>query len=175
MNAPLPGRELREILGGRAFLRLYGPDTFVFVSDAPRRVTAEELAQIRHSMREKGFDTQESESGLLLIDLQSSRWDGLLNAFPRAGKLPLPKDDRLAQLFALHRLLRLHPSAFQNQPMEPVRAVMKQFGRKDGLPALAPRLLEQCAQRLRRNEPLPSALADVLAYWLLEQQEEARS
>ena len=175
MNAPLPGRELREILGGRAFLRLYGPDTFLYVSDAPRRVPAGDLERIRLTMREKGFDTQINPSGLLLIDLQPSRWERLLRAFPRAGALPLPGDDRLAQLYALTRLLRLHPAAFQNQPMEPIRAVMKQFGRKGGLPALAARLMEQCAQRLRRSEPLPSALADVLAFWLMEQQEEARS
>ena len=175
MNTPLPARELQDMLGGRAFLRLYGPDTFVYVSDAPRRVTPDDLARIRVSMREKGFETQTGESGLLLIDLQPSRWERLLSAFPHAVTPPFPNDDRLLRPYALLRLLQLHPAAWEDQPMELIRAAVKHLGRKNGFAVLAPRLLEQCAQRLRRKEPLPSALADVLAYWISEQKEEPRS
>jgi hypothetical protein len=78
-------------------------------------------------------------------------------------------------VYAFMRLLKRHPSDFDWQPMDMIRAVFKRYHGKDGLPALAPGLLSRCAERLRRNAPLPSALADVLYSWLTEQTEEART
>ena len=175
MRDPLPAEELRNILGPNGFLRLYGQDRFLYVSDAPRRVPRETLARLQYTMRETGFAVETGPSDLLLIDLQPSRWERLLSSFPLAEAAPFPDDGRLLDVYALMRLLMRHPSAFELQPMDPVRAVLKRYSLRDGLPALAPRLIAQCAQRLRRKAPLPSALANVLFTWIAEQNEEART
>ncbi len=175
MRNPLPAEELRNILGSNGFLRLYGQDRFLYVSDAPRRAPRETLAQLQYTMRETGFTVETGPSGLLLIDLQPSRWERLLRSFPHAETAPFPGDGRLLDVYELMRLLRRHPSAFERQPMDPIRAVLKRYTRRDGLPALAPRLTAQCAEWLRQKAPLPSALADVLFTWISEQNEEART
>lgn len=175
MKNPLPAEELRNMLGSNGFLRLYGQDQFLYVSDAPRRVSRETLARLQYTMRETGFTAETGPSDLLLIDLQPSRWERLLRSFSHAEAALFPGDGRLLDVYALMRLLMRHPSAFELQPMDPVRAVMKRYTQRDGLPALAPLLIAQCAERLRRKAPLPTALADVLYSWILEQNEEART
>ena len=173
MTHPLPTGEVQAILGrDNGFLRLYGQDSFLYISDAPRRVASGRLHTMQKAMREQGFVTQITENNLLLIDLQPIRWRMLLAAFPRFGIEPFPQDDRLLAVYALARLLSRHPSPLEQQPMEPVRAVLKRYGQTDSLPAIAPRLIGLCAERLRRKQPLPSALADVLYTWLEEQKEE---
>jgi hypothetical protein len=175
MRDPLPAEELRNMLGRNGFLRLHGQDRFLFVSDAPRRVPREALAQLQHTMREAGFAVETDPSDLLLIDLRPSRWEELLGSFPHAEASAFPDDGRLLDVYALMRLLKRHPSALELQPMDMIRAVFKNYHGRDGLPSLAPKLLSRCAERLRRNAPLPSALADVLYSWLAEQKEEART
>ena len=173
MKRPLPTRELQAILGrNNGFLRLYGQDSFLYISDAPRKAASETLQILQNTMRERGFVSQISENNLLLIDLQPIRWRMLLSTFPCFGVEPFPRDDRLLAVYALARLLSRHPSPLEIQPLEPVRAVLKRYDQPNTLPALVPRLISQCAERLRRKQPLPSALADVLFTWLKEQKEE---
>ena len=174
MRNPLPVQELRDILGENGFLRLYGTDDAIFISDVPRRVNAEVLTHIRHMMQEQGFTVQITTGNLLLMDLSQARWEQLLSSFQNAKPIPFPDDDRLTDVYTLIRLLMRHPSALQEQPKELIRAALKRYPEKDGFPKLAPLLLEQCAIRLRHHAPLPSALADVMYTWLMEQQEEAR-
>ena len=174
MRDPLPAEELRAIIGQNGFLRLYGQDQFLYVSDAPRRVSPETMARMRYTMREAGFTDEIDPSYLLLIDLQPYRWKALLNSFPNAGAVGFPDDDRLLNVYALMRLLNRHPSDFDRQPMDMVRTVLKRYRGPDGLPALAPGLLSRCSERLRQNAPLPSVLANVLYAWLTEQNEEVR-
>ena len=174
MNNPLPVRELQELLGDSGFLRLYGPDQCLFVSDAPRRISGEVLAHLRERLTAQGFTAHINASGLLLIDLQPGRWERLLRSFPHSEALRIPSDDGLLPVYALARLLIRHPATLENQPMDMIRAALKQYAKKDGLPVLSPRQLKQCARKLRGREPLPSALADVLGSWLTEQNEEAR-
>ena len=175
MRDPLPAEELRTIIGQNGFLRLYGQDQFLYVSDAPRRVSPETMARMRDTMREAGFAVETDPSSLLLIDLQPCRWKALLSSFPNAGAAAFPDDDRLLDVYAFMRLLRRHPSDSDRQPMEMIRAVLKRYCGPDGLPALAPGLLSRCAEKRRQNAPLPSALANVLYSWLTEQKEEART
>ncbi len=173
MRHPLPTREVQAILGSNnGFLRLYGQDDFVYISDAPRRAASETIRDMQKTMREQGFVSHIDESNLLLIDLEPIRWRMLLEVFPRFGVEPFPQDDRWLEVYALARLLARHPSPIDRQPMEPVRAVLKRYDRKNSLPALMPQLISQCAERLRRKLPLPSVLADVLYTWLKEQKEE---
>ncbi|MFH1512255.1 MAG: hypothetical protein ABIG45_02755 [Bacillota bacterium] len=175
MRNPLPAQELRRILGKQGFLRLYGQDQTLYVSDAPRRVPKETLERIQHTMREHGFAAETDSANLLCIDLQPARWKELLYSFPHLGGVPFPDDERLHVVYALARLLSRHPAEFELQPMELIRAALKQYGRKDGLIALAPQMLARCAEKLRRGEPLPSGLSHVLDTWLSEWAEEART
>jgi len=144
----------------------------LYISDAPRRVASDTLIQFHKTMQEQGFSTQINPQNLLLIDLQPIRWRMLLGTFPHFGVEPFPQEDRLLDVYALARLLTRHPSPFEQQPLPFIRAVLKRYDRIDSLPALAPLLHSRCAERLRRNQPLPSALADVLYTWLEEQKEE---
>ena len=169
MSDPLPVQEIRDIIGDHGFLRLYGQDTFLFVSDLPRRVSAQELSAIRQSLRERGFETQVDSTNLLLIDLQPERWQILLNTFQGAKAVPFPRNDALHGVYALARLLGRHPAALAQQPMELLRAAFKRYNGKDGLPKLAPSLQARCAQLLRQGKPLPSALQNVLYVWLAKQ------
>ena len=169
MSNPLPVQEIRDIIGDHGFLRLYGQDAFLFVSDLPRRVSDIKLSGIRQSLRECGFETRVDTAGLLLIDLRLERWQALLNTFQSAAAVHFPPNDALHGVYALARLLERHPAAFEQQPMELVRAVFKRYGVKNGLPRLAPLLHARCALRLRQGKPLPSALKNVLYVWLAKQ------
>lgn len=174
MINPLPTLELKEILAGKGFLRLYGQDSTVFVSDIPRKASADELKSVVETMRERNFYPLINPAGLLLIDLQLERWEALLRSFQPAGTETFPVCDSQIDVYALARLLRLHPSPPERQPMEFVRAALKRFHDADGLAELARGMLKQCSRRLRRGEPLPSALADALDVWLEDQRREAR-
>jgi hypothetical protein len=168
MRDPLPVREIREILGDKGFLRLYGQDTFLFVSDLPRRVSPDALAAAGKSLRECGFIAQVDLHKLLLIDMQPARWKALLESFQAAEATPFPQDETLHRVYALARLLMRHPSDFARQPMDMIRAAMKQYASEEGLPKFAPQLHARCAEKLRRGDALPSALAKVLFAWLGE-------
>lgn len=172
MKSPLPTQEVQAILGKYGFVRLYGQEEFLYISDAPRRVASETILLIQKTMQEQGFTTAIGETNLLLIDLQPDRWETLFNAFPHTESFSMPEEERLLGVYALARLLARHPAPLNRQPMVPFRAVLKRYDAADGLPALAPRLQEQCAQWLRQSMPLPAALADVLFTWLQEQKEE---
>lgn len=169
MNNPLPTAEVRGIMGGKGFVRLHGQDAFLFVSDLPRREPAGGLAAILKALRERGYMAQLSPADLLCIDLQPERWRALLNTFEDARPVTFPQNETLHGVYALARLLSRHPSAFERQPMDMIRAVFKRCGARDGLAALAPQLHAGCARRLRCAQPLPSALAKVLYAWLANQ------
>jgi hypothetical protein len=125
------------------------------------------LAMIRQSMEARGFVTQLNPSGLLLIDLHPSRWEALLRAYETAGAAPFPSGGARTDVYELARLLALHPAPFSVQPLNPIRAAVKSIGGKGGRERAATALLKQCAERLRRKAPLPSALADILRAWLI--------
>jgi hypothetical protein len=166
MKNPLPTEEIRELLGDRGFLRLYGQDTHYFISDIPRRVAGDELAPVLQALIGGGFTGTPDPGGLLLIDMQPERWKALLKPFRAAGPAAFPQDETLHGVYALARLLWRHPAAFELQPMDMLRAALKRYAEKDGLKMLAPRLHARCAELLRQGKPLPSALAGVLTVWL---------
>lgn len=168
MRNPLPTEEIRELLKDRGFLRLYGQDTHLFVSDMPRRVSQDEFSFVRQALAEHGFTAATTPGGLLLIDLQPARWKAMLESFRPTGPVPFPQDETLHGIYALSRLLSRHPAALKRQPMDMLRAALKRYAEKDGLAQLAPRLHARCAELLREGKPLPSALTNVLYIWLTE-------
>lgn len=174
MTDPLPVREIREIIGDKAFVRLYGQDTFLYISDAPRRMGGEELHRIIKLLHEGGWITRVDSSGLLLIDLAPARWEALLGSFPVALPVAFPQNEALHGVYALARLLQKHPAGFAVQPMEWIRGAMKRLTVKGGLIAYAPQMQEACAALLRLGQPLPSALENVFNAWLTEQSGEVR-
>lgn len=169
MITPLPAGEIRTLLGDRGFLRLYGQDTHLFISDIPRRVSRDAFDGIRQALLQHGFSITADPSDLLLIDLQPERWKTLLSTFTPRHPLAFPQDDALHGVYALRRLLHLHPAALEQQPMNLVRSVLKRYTERDELLGLIPQLHAQCAQRLRQGEALPSVLENVFHVWLLQQ------
>ena len=166
MRNPLPVQEIREVLGEKGFLRLYGQDTFLYVSDIPRRASAQALVSICQSFQERGFVTQVDSKNLLLIDLQPMQWNALLHSFGSAKQTTIPQNETLHGVYALARLLMRHPADLQEQPMEMIRAVFKQYSNEGKLQILAPVLHALCAKKLRNGQALPAALAQVLFTWL---------
>ncbi len=169
MRNPLPVGEIRKLLGERGFLRLYGHDTYLFVSDIPRRVSQDELSLVRHALSANGFLETLDPSGLLLIDLRPARWKALLERFQSVKPASFPQDETLHGVYALAKLLSRHPAALELQPMDMLRAALKRYTDKDGLKILAPELHARCAQLLRQGKALPSALENVFYVWLTEQ------
>ena len=169
MRNPLPVGEIRKLLGEHGFLRLYGQDTHLFVSDIPRRVSADELTLVRHVLLANGFTETLNSGDLLLIDLQPARWKALLEAFKPVAPATFPQNETLQGVYALSRLLKRHPAALEAQPMELLRAALKRYAEKDGLQTLAPQLHTRCAELLRQGKALPSALENVFYVWLTEQ------
>ncbi|HPJ02267.1 MAG TPA: hypothetical protein PKU80_05460 [Candidatus Limiplasma sp.] len=169
MNSPLPAAEIRELLGDSGFLRLYGQNTHLFVSDTPRRVSQDRLACVQHALLAHGFTATVAANSLLLIDLQPARWKALLDMFMLEEPVPFPLDETLHGVYALFRFLQRHPAAFEQQPMDMLRAALKRYAQKDGLTKLAPQLHAKCAQRLRQGQALPYALEKVLGAWITDQ------
>ncbi|MBE0600668.1 MAG: hypothetical protein IH607_02705, partial [Firmicutes bacterium] len=151
MRHPLPVGEIRKLLGEHGFLRLYGQDTHLFVSDIPRRVSGDELLPVRHALSANGFLETLDPGGLLLIDLQSERWEALLGRFQPVKPAPFPQQKPLLPVYALARLLSRHPATLERQPMDMLRAALKRYTQTDGLTQLAPQLHARCAELLRQG------------------------
>ena len=169
MSTPLPAEEIRTLLGENGFLRLYGQDTHLFVSDIPRRVSRDALIGIRQALLQHGFTATADLSDLLLIDMQPERWKTLLSTFTPQQPVVFPRDEALHGVYALLRLLHLHPAGFEHQPLPLLRSVLKRYTDRDELIRLVPKLHAQCAQRLRQGKPLPSALENVFHVWIDKQ------
>ena len=168
MTNPLPVQEIRAILQDQAFVRLYGQDTFLYISDAPRRMPGDTLIRILQAMDSRDWIAEIDSSNLLLIDLKPGRWKALLDSFPYTDLVPIPQNEALHGVYALARLLAKHPSPFEAQPMEWIRGAMKRLAVKGGLQEYALQLHTACAAMLRSKKPLPSALANVFNAWLAE-------
>jgi len=190
-------RVMLGVLGKPFFLRRCKDDDHLFVSDLPRRTPHAALAVILLSLESSGFvGTIVPEENLLYIDATLARYESLLEDLPNAtDTLVLPHDDALHPAYALCRLLLHHPAPLHQQPLAPLRRVLKwtQAEPASSLPAdpaspwppatvsstaggMKPastrlfvqiiRLHQECASRLRLRQPLPYAAGRVLAFWL---------
>lgn len=169
-----PLAELREecrtaALGGNPGpLRRCAFGGFLFVSDLPKHASPEVLGRVVQSLEQAGFVCKhDRDQELLFLDASLPRYERLLRGLPIALP-PLPRNDRLHPAYALCSLLLLHPAPLADQPLEPLRRVLKltEAAASPLLQAI-PALHEECALLMRERKPLPHAAGQVLAAWLV--------
>jgi hypothetical protein len=153
---------VKALVGGGAFVRFAAEDDALLVSDAPRRMVAEALADAVARLTAAGYLCRVTERGLLAIDWNETRWAAFAARHSAGGWPPWPHDEALHACYALVRLLLLHPAPWAAQPRPLLRALVKALARRGGLCKAAPALLAACARRLRRHEALPSAGAGLI-------------
>lgn len=148
---------LRRLLGPDSMLRFYRREDWLFVSDAPRRRPQQAEALVR-SLEEDGWQVLEA-GGLFLIDPDRGRWLDLIRAVP-GEPLPQAQETSLPLYSMARRMTRAAVSA-EDQPIAPLRLMVKAVGRKDGSAVL--RLMPaMLAELQRRRQPMPEA-----AGWML--------
>lgn len=161
-------RRLRAAAGADCFIRRSRGDDALWASDLPRRLRdAEALRDAERRMNEAGALCRTDERACLwYIDLCGEKYAKLVGALPTEPP-PIPRDDGLHAVYALCRLLLCHPAPLSEQPLAPLRAVLKRFDLpRAQMTALAPELHGTCAERLRKHQALPSAAGGALALWL---------
>lgn len=156
---------LRETSGASCFVRLCASDDALWVTDLPRRTESVEAA--RKALDALGVTcTEDGAAGLWRLDWTREAWRGRLLALP-AKPPPFPRDEALHPAYALCRLLLLHPTPLERQPMEQVRAVCKRAsGAPEALLRLVSPLHGESARRLRAGEPVAYGAGQVLSDWL---------
>ena len=174
MRTPLPQTEARVLLGGGCFLRRADTDAALFITDAPRRLTAAALADRERSLAEAGFRCYATHGGLWTVDPDERRWQSILRPYADVPPAGFPTDEAFWEVYALARLLRAHPSPWEGQPREPLRGLVKRYGQRAEMLLYAPALLAECAVRLRQHQALPSAGAPLLDAWLSDHEKGER-
>ena len=164
--------QIAQALGDRCFLRWSRDDDSLWVSDLPRR--SGELGATEEHLLAMGVRCSLYEqTRLWSIDLTLERYRALVEAMP-SDITPLPRDDRLHAVYSLCRLLLLHPAPLEDQPLWPLRCVLKRMeGSDQAMLDAIPRIHESCAAWLRKGQPLPTAAGRALLQWLLKKEEQA--
>ena len=153
---------------GRCFVRLCDKGGALWVTNLPRtgaglRPAAAALQALDCRWRE--------ENGLWYIDWTASRWQRELEGLPQTAP-PWPGRDELLPVYALCRLWLAHPAPLDSQPMDVLRAVRKLTWQSPSmLPQKAPVLHEAAAARLRSRLPMACGAGQMLAQWLVLQEE----
>jgi len=145
-------------------LRVSREDDCLWVCDLPRRAANAEAVCI--TLTEMGFSvTLDKKSLLWKIDVL----DYVAIDKPTPDEVGVPSDEDTHTAYTLFRLLRAHPAALDEQPVELIRSILKAC---ELPPAqVESRLAEvhaQCAARLRRHQPLPAAAAGILYDYIKE-------
>lgn len=159
------GEAYAALGGAPCFLRRDAADGALFVSDLPRKADAPAVEAAQAALERCGFASW-TEGGLLRVDATLARYEALLAALPDAPP-SLPDDDALHPAYALCRLWLSRPAApLAEQPLEPLRCVLKRLESRAELLRQVPRLHGESAALLRRHAPLSYAAGRVLAEWL---------
>ena len=160
-------RELSVLFGGGCMVKTSSNDKAMFVTDAPRHLTAQELCDAEASLLEKGFLCSNAGNDLWNVDPDEARWQAMMADAKIVKDCPFPDEDCLHELYSVARMLEAHPSPWPLQPREPFRAILKRYHRPTELLRYAPILHQQCAVLLREHRALPSALAGLLFCWII--------
>lgn len=159
--------QVRRALRGTAleggFLRRSEERDWLLASDLPKRAPPDNAEAF---LTREGFSWALT-NGLLFIGLSYAQLDALLSE--RGGEPPpFPKDTALLPAYGLLRLLCAHPGG-GGQPKLMIYDYLKAEERgRSAVLALAPKLTEDCAARLRLGQPLPTALIGCLKQFLSE-------
>lgn len=156
---------LADTAGGRCFVRLCRDDGALWVTDLPLRGASTDRAQAALASLGVRWEA-EPATGLWRLDWTGEEWRGRLDALPD-GLPPFPRDEALHTAYALCRLLLAHPAPLREQPMQPIRGVVKRScGPGAGLLRAVPAWLGDSARRLRQGEALAHGAGKALACWL---------
>ncbi len=151
-------------------LRLSRDNDCFWVCDLPRRGSDAACQAVQKAAEKMGF--------LICTDEETKLWriDLLLNdalfTENESTPLPIPQKEALHSIYGLYRMLASHPVPIQDQPMELIRSIVKLtvLPIKEQIPQVI-QLTAQCAARLNRRLPLPSAAANALAQYIRKEDE----
>lgn len=148
------------------FLRQSVDPSALWVSDFPRRGGDENAAREKLSLF--GFRVLPTrQDGLWLLDESMESYRAIEDFLPFCVPA-LPDEEALLPVYALCRLLWLHPAPLERQPFELNRALwLWTEGR--AAPRELRRVHESCAALLRQGLPLPSLGGRFLYQRLLPQ------
>ena len=162
-------RLLRES-GQACFLRISKTEDCLWVTDLPRRTDS--LADVEHSLAELGLRcTLDPSSRLWHIDLTPAMYAAWSSHLPTTPP-PFPADELLHEAYALCRLLLAHPAPLADQPLSPIRSILKWLAFPSHCP-FPSALHGQCAALLRQGQPLPHLGGQLLAARLTQKGEPA--
>lgn len=140
-------------------LRLSRQNDCCWICDLPRHVS--DCGFVQRQLIETGF--------VILPNQEDDLWHiDPVWQLDASSQLPsFPKNEALHSAYALLRLLLQHPcKPDAEQPMELVRAIVKQCCRPMAQPAAFITLHEQCAQLLRDGSVLPTFAIPYLRTYL---------
>lgn len=174
MTSELRARVLAALRadGTACFVRDARDDQALWVTDYPMHATATDAARERLLALNVCYWLDE-QSRLWQLDLTAEGYARLCEGLPTQPP-PMPCDDRLHYAYALCRLLLLHPAPLADQPLAPLRRVLKLYdGADERMLHAIPPLNELCAALLRQHQPLPTAAGRALALWLHQKEDKA--
>ena len=165
MNFNAEQQRLYSLLNeqARCFVRVCDGSHALWVSDFPRRCA--ETADTVEMLRQNGFAVQE-DGQLWLIDRTEEGWQKMLHELPKT--LPqMPNEQCLHEVYALCRLLLVHPSERQAEHMPALRTAVKlTAGQKAPVSKDIRKLYEEAAVQLRQGKTVAYDAGRILAAWL---------
>lgn len=153
------------------FLRRCAQSGFLFVSDFPRHAPPYRREAAVRALAGAGFVCHiPPGEALLFIDASLGRYERLLASLP-PNPPPLPGGDALHPVYALCQLLLAHPAPLGEQPLLPLRRLLKLTEAPSPAPVLqaVAALHQEAALALRERRPLSHGGGQVLAAWLMAQ------
>lgn len=169
MNLKSEQRRLYDLLpkDAHCFLRVCDDDGALWVSDFPRK--HENHQALTGMLSEAGFSVRTDNQSLLwYVDWTHERWQELMQRLPE--RLPaFPENEQYHELYALCRLLMLHPAPVEKEHLPMLRRILKLTAeRPQSLLKSARRLHEETACRLRKKQTAAYAAGRLLSAWLDE-------
>ncbi len=149
----------------RPFVRRADDDGYLLCSDAPRRLA--DPAGALPLFAQAGLILCE-KNGLWFFDVPAIKY-GQLAAFLPDRAPEWPRDEKYLDVFALCRMLLLHPGPVSRQPLGFVRLTLKavEAGEHQVL-SLGESMPPRLSLLLRKKQPLPALAGGVLSYWLCD-------
>lgn len=157
---------LREYSPIQPMLRISREDDCLWICDLPRRLEEAVCETVRTHLEQNGFSVYlQEKTHLWQIDLLPT--DALFTD-ESLHLLPFPDCERLHGAYALYRMLKKHPSPYEQQPVPLIRSILK-LTLKPPEETSFFGITSQCAALLNRKQPLPSAACKTLAQWISQE------
>lgn len=149
-------------------LRISREDDCLWICDLSRRLDKSVCETVRMYLEQSGFSVCSQErTRLWQIDLHPT--DDLFTD-ESSRLLPFPNNEQLHGAYALYRMLKKHPSPYEQQPSPLIRSILKRTLKPPEETSFFG-ITSQCAALLNRKQPLPSAACKALAQWINQEDE----